>query len=257
MGGVDEIRKAEIDFNVRQMAVADESLRHLSVAEYNRVVEARIQQEYERQGLNQNFWARSVRYLWKAITLDLGQAERLTSDSGSSWVRQIILERLFPTLLLFASAQLLIFSWAFCDQPFPAVRRLADRTVIALAYVRSAVVVLRHLSHPVLRCHAEGFPFGSMVRHRRRPIDSVCSERPEAPPLPVLAQVLSSVFTRSTRGEPSSSSTLPRITWRWRRRRGSPRVRSSPGMYCGPRCPVPELYAAFACGPVHRPRNRV
>src|SRR5690606_34861756 len=106
---VDEIRKAEIDFNVRQMAAADESLRHLSVAEYNRVVEARIQQEYERQGLNQKFWPRSVRYLWKAITLDLGQAERLTSDSGSRWVRQIILERLFPTLLLFASAQLLIF----------------------------------------------------------------------------------------------------------------------------------------------------
>lgn len=199
MGGkVDEIRKAEIDFNVRQMAVADESLRHLSVAEYNRVVEARIQQEYERQGLNQNFWARSVRYLWKAITLDLGQAERLTSDSGSSWVRQIILERLFPTLLLFASAQLLIFFLGI----FVALalsRRYGswlDRTVIALAPTSAAPswfygIFLILFFAAMLRV----FPFGGMVK-APPPTDrfeyalSVLKHLT----LPVLAQVLSSVF---------------------------------------------------------------
>lgn len=141
MGGrVDEIRKADIDFMIRQAAAADESLRHLSSAEYAAAVDARVEREFERQGLNQNFWIRSVRYLRNAITLDLGQAEQMTSDSGSKLVRQIIVERLFPTLLLFATAQLFIFFLSVFVALWLSRRYggLLDRIIIALAPTSAA-----------------------------------------------------------------------------------------------------------------------
>lgn len=200
MGGkVDEIRKADIRFNIRQAAIADEALRHLPTEEYNAILDARIEREFERQGLNQNFWSRSVRYLWSAITLDLGQAEQLTSDSGSKQVRMIILERLFPTLLLFATAQLLTFFIGIFVALFLSRRYggWLDKVIIGLAPTSAAPgwfygIFLILLFAAMLKV----LPFGGMV---------------EAPPptdrwsytlsvlkhmtLPVVAQVVSSVFS--------------------------------------------------------------
>jgi len=52
---------------------------------------------------------RAVRYMKQALTLDLGNAMRMTSDSGSKQVRVIILERLPPTLLLWGISGLFLF----------------------------------------------------------------------------------------------------------------------------------------------------
>lgn len=52
---------------------------------------------------------RSVIYLWNALTLDLGRAEHIKSDTGSSYVRNIILERLPHTVMLFTTANVLNF----------------------------------------------------------------------------------------------------------------------------------------------------
>lgn len=199
MGGkVDEIRKADISFNIRQAAITDESLRHLSSTEYNDVVNTRIEREYEVQGLNRPFWVRSVTYLRNAITLELGQAEQLTSDSGSKQVRLIIMERLFPTLLLFATAQLLVFFLGV----FAALslsRRYGgwlDRVIIALAPTSAspswfAGIFLILLFAAVLKV----LPFGGMVEappptDRWEYILSVLKHLT----LPVLAQVVSSIF---------------------------------------------------------------
>jgi len=65
--------------------------------------------EEQRLGLNQPFIVRSFRFLWDGLTLNLGTALRMTSDTGSRQVRLIILERLGPTLLLMGTSQLLLF----------------------------------------------------------------------------------------------------------------------------------------------------
>jgi peptide/nickel transport system permease protein len=63
----------------------------------------------ERLGLNRPFLIRSFVYLANALTLNLGFSEGLSSDSGSRLVKNIILERLPSTLVLFGTSNLLIF----------------------------------------------------------------------------------------------------------------------------------------------------
>ena len=60
-------------------------------------------------GLNVPVAIRNARYLTNALTLQLGRAINMTSDSGSKQVRLLILERLPATLLLMASSQLFLF----------------------------------------------------------------------------------------------------------------------------------------------------
>jgi peptide/nickel transport system permease protein len=50
-----------------------------------------------------------VKYMKNALTLNLGNAIRMTSDTGSKQVRLIILERLPPTLLLWGVSGFLLF----------------------------------------------------------------------------------------------------------------------------------------------------
>jgi peptide/nickel transport system permease protein len=52
---------------------------------------------------------RSFRYLSSALTLSLGRALQMASDSGSKMVRNIILERLPATLVLFGIADIILF----------------------------------------------------------------------------------------------------------------------------------------------------
>ncbi len=52
---------------------------------------------------------RSIRYLKNALTLNLGRAQLMSSDSGSRNVRAIILERIPYTLLLMGTANLILF----------------------------------------------------------------------------------------------------------------------------------------------------
>jgi peptide/nickel transport system permease protein len=65
--------------------------------------------EETRQGLNTPVAVRNVKYLLNALTLNLGRAINMTSDSGSKEVRLIILERLPATLLLLGTAELSLF----------------------------------------------------------------------------------------------------------------------------------------------------
>jgi len=110
MGGkVDEMRLGEIRENVVQAVRSNRANRDLPPEQFQKMVDDLVYQEAHAQGLDQPLMLRTVRYMRKALTLDLGNAMRMTSDSGSKQVRIIILERLPPTLLLWGVSGLFLF----------------------------------------------------------------------------------------------------------------------------------------------------
>lgn len=109
MGGyVDEIRRGQIQEQVSTLLTTPQFQALAKEVRDQRIAEL-IRLQEERLGLNQPFILRSVAYLGDALTLNLGRAENMTSDTGSRQVRLIILERLPSTLLLFATANLANF----------------------------------------------------------------------------------------------------------------------------------------------------
>jgi len=110
MGGyVDQIMRSEIRERLSEFVFTDPAYRDLNIDQKNELVDARIALEEKRLGLDRPFVIRSLSYLRNGLTLNLGRAQNMTSDSGSKLVRLIILERLPPTLLLFATANLILF----------------------------------------------------------------------------------------------------------------------------------------------------
>ncbi len=136
MGGqVDDLRLAQIEATIGEEVRADPGFFDLPSEERNEIIERRVQMEVERLRLDEPFIMRSFDYLQQAIRLDLGRAAQMHSDAGSRQVSMIILERLPATLLLFGTANLLVFVVSV----FVALvlsRRYGspgDRAVIALA----------------------------------------------------------------------------------------------------------------------------
>ncbi len=141
MGGeVDKIRRGTIRENVALAVSMDPELRRLPTAERNMVIEERVAVEERRLGMDRPFILRSFTYLQEAMTLNLGRAQFLTSDSGSGQVRLILLERLPHTLVLFATANLLIFFGGVLFALFLSRRygSFLDRAIIALAPTSAA-----------------------------------------------------------------------------------------------------------------------
>jgi peptide/nickel transport system permease protein len=135
-GALDEIRKSEIRGDVAVGIIMNPANRGLPPSVLQQMIEAHTQQEYERLGLNRPFFpGRSFQYLWNALSLRLGRAEYLRSDAGSVQVRLILLERLPTTLVLFATAQLLIFFVALFVALLLSRRygSFLDKIIIALA----------------------------------------------------------------------------------------------------------------------------
>jgi peptide/nickel transport system permease protein len=110
MGGyVDQIRMGEIRETVVLTIRGNPTYRTLPAEQLQALIEERIYHEAHSQGLDQPFMLRTLNYMRKALTLNLGNALRMTSDTGSKQVRLIILERLPPTLLLWGTSGLLLF----------------------------------------------------------------------------------------------------------------------------------------------------
>ncbi len=136
MGGqVDELRLVQIRSTVAEAVRADPAFMDMSPAERNELIARQVNLEVERLRLDQPFVVRSFDYLQRAIRLDLGRAEQMHSDSGSREVYQIIVERLPATLLLFGSANLLVFFTSVFVALYLSRRygSALDRSVIALA----------------------------------------------------------------------------------------------------------------------------
>ena len=168
MGGyVDEIRKASIREELAIAVGLSPQYSHLTPSQRRELVDQLAEVQYKRLGLDQPFWGmRSLRYLGNSLMLNLGRAEFLTSDSGSSLVRNIILERLVPTLLLTATSFLFLF-FISVFVGLGLSRRygsLLDRLSVALAPLSAAPswfygIFLILIFAAVLRW----LPFGGMV----------------------------------------------------------------------------------------------
>jgi len=141
MGGkVDELRKAQIRSEIAELARSDPAFFDMSAEERNELVQTQIEVEIERLRLDEPFLLRSFDYLIQGLTLDLGRAERMHSDSGSREVRAIMTERLPPTLLLFGTANIVLFIVSIAAALYLSRRygSVADRTVVALAPTSAA-----------------------------------------------------------------------------------------------------------------------
>ena len=109
---MDVILKQGIVFQVRaeiteNPAIADS---FSSVEEFEEFVQNQINQRNEILGLDEPWYSpqRIGFTMYKILLLDFGHATFLTSDSGSSDVKDIIFEKLPRTILLFTTATILI-----------------------------------------------------------------------------------------------------------------------------------------------------
>jgi len=135
-GQLDDIRKAQIRYEIGQRAFGNPDLRTMSPEEVAEMLNALAETEFLRLGMDRPFFPmRSFEYLWRACTLDLGRAERLSSDAGSRQVHNILMERLPVTLALFGTANLVLFLLALFIALFLSRRYggFLDRLIIALA----------------------------------------------------------------------------------------------------------------------------
>ncbi len=111
MGGyVDEIVKSELTFAITSRFRNDPAYQGYPPDVIDKLTQDEIQLQIKRSGLDLPFPIRSVIYLRNALTLDLGNAQYMYSDSGSRLVKNIILERLPQTVMLFTTAMLVNFS---------------------------------------------------------------------------------------------------------------------------------------------------
>lgn len=167
MGGyLDTIRIAQIREQVGAAVLGDATLQALPASELRKHIDELVVLEMQRLRLDQPFVVRSVDYLVDALTLNLGRAEILTSNSGSKQVRNILFERIPATLLLSATANLTLFFTAIFVALFLSRRygSFLDRMVIALAPTSSIpawfygiflILIFASLLHIL--------PFGGMV----------------------------------------------------------------------------------------------
>ncbi|WP_163576489.1 ABC transporter permease [Halomonas faecis] len=141
MGGqVDDLRRVQIRSEAAEVVRADPAFQDLSSQERNEMIQRQVALEVERLRLDEPFLVRSVDYLQRALRLDLGRAEQMHSDLGSRAVRDIIVERLPATLLLFGTANLLIFFVSVFVALWLSRRygSALDRSVVALAPTSAA-----------------------------------------------------------------------------------------------------------------------
>lgn len=165
-GAVDEIRESQIRERVSMAVGTAPEFRELSAGERRDVIEQRVELERVRLGLDRPFVVRSFTYLFSALSLNLGRAEIIRSDSGSAMVRTILLERLPPTLILFALADLILFVSAV-SMALLLSRRYGsrlDRLMIALAPSSAAPSWFYGIFFVLIFSAAIGLlPFGGMV----------------------------------------------------------------------------------------------
>jgi peptide/nickel transport system permease protein len=136
MGGyLDTIRMAQIREAAGMIVLSDPQLQALPPSELRQRIDEIAAIEIQRLRLDQPFFIRSLDYLTDALTLTLGRAEHLSSDSGSRQVRLIIFERLPATILLFATGNLTLFFTSVFVALYLSRRygSLLDKIVIALA----------------------------------------------------------------------------------------------------------------------------
>jgi peptide/nickel transport system permease protein len=110
MGGhVDDIMRGDIRDRINQQFAMNPAMQKMAPDQRKNLLEQSITLEEHRVGLDQPVAVRNATFLVNALSLNLGRAINMTSDSGSREVRLIILGRLPATLLLMGSSELFLF----------------------------------------------------------------------------------------------------------------------------------------------------
>lgn len=138
-GMVDEIVKTEVSFHVWEHINRNPEYRGLSEEERTRIATQMIESALRARGLDKPFAVRMFIYLTDALTLNLGRSMHITSNAGSRQVWNIIAERLPPTILLFTTANIIIFMVELLGGLYLSRRygSLLDRVVAALTPLSS------------------------------------------------------------------------------------------------------------------------
>jgi len=165
-GALDSMRQAQIRIDITSAMAQDPANMGLPQSELRELIESTIRVEERRVGLDQPFLVRSGRYLTNAMSLNLGRSEFIMSDRSSREVRRILLERLPPTLLLVATAELFLFFFGIFFGLFLSRRYggFWDRLIIALAPTSAAPAWFYGLFLILIFAAALGvLPWGRMV----------------------------------------------------------------------------------------------
>ena len=141
MGGyVDNIRRSQITEGVGLSFRGNPLYQDMVPSERQVLMDDEIARQVARLGLDKPFLGRSFSYLLDALTLSLGRSERMSSNTGSKDVKNILLERLPVTLVLFGTANLLTFFLGVFIALFLSRRygSFLDRLSVALAPTSAA-----------------------------------------------------------------------------------------------------------------------
>ncbi|MEM3871698.1 MAG: ABC transporter permease [Nitrososphaeria archaeon] len=106
---MDEIIKSDLYLSISQSIRQNPLYKTMNDTQIRALINATYTNELKRIGFDKPFIYRSFNYLIDALTLNLGRALFMSSNSGSRFVYMIILERLPNTILLFTTTQLIIF----------------------------------------------------------------------------------------------------------------------------------------------------
>ena len=109
---MDTILKQGVAFQVRTELTENPTIAEsfTNVEEFDAFIQSQIDERIKTLGLDTPWYSpqRIGLTMFKILTLDFGNATFLTSDSGSSDVKDIILEKLPRTILLFTTATIII-----------------------------------------------------------------------------------------------------------------------------------------------------
>ncbi len=109
---MDAILKQSVSLDIRQQITNNKSLvsSFKTPEQLDLYIQSQIKQRIVALGLDQPWYTpqRLGLAMYKILTLDFGHAKFLTSDSGSSDVKDIILEKLPRTILLFTTATAIV-----------------------------------------------------------------------------------------------------------------------------------------------------
>jgi len=133
-GYADEWRRNMIRATVMVGFYKDPVYMSLSYFEKQEYTEDAIAAAIANAGLDRPFFLRSFQHFTEAVSLTLGEAKVLSARSGSKDVKEILLEALPMTLLLFGTANLLSFFGGLFVALFLSrrYRGLFDRAAIVL-----------------------------------------------------------------------------------------------------------------------------
>ena len=139
-GAMDVARKSQIRFDITVAVYANPAYLDLELSDLQRLVDEFTAAQIRAVGLDRPFLERSISYTRDALTLNLGRSQNIISDTGSRMVRTVLLDRLPSTLLLIATAELLLFFMALLAALYLSRRygSFVDRLIIALAPTSAA-----------------------------------------------------------------------------------------------------------------------